>query len=70
MTFIYQYKKILYFNLQKNQNLHELLYIYIIYIYIYTKTNLLNSRAYPLQELFFLVDKENSNIIFIYLKII
>ena len=53
MTFIYQYKKILYFNLQKNQNLHELLYIYIIYIYIYTKTNLVNSGAYPLQELFF-----------------
>ena len=32
MAFIYQYKKTLYFNLQKNQNLHELLYIYIIYI--------------------------------------
>ena len=47
MAFIYQYKKILYFNLQKNQNLHELLYIYIIYIY--TKTNLVNSGAYPLQ---------------------
>ena len=46
MAFIYQYKKILYFNLRKNQNLHELLYIY-------TKTNLLNSGAYPLQELFF-----------------
>ena len=55
MAFIYQYKKILYFNLQKNQNLHERLYIYIIYIYIYiyTKTNLLNSGAYLLQELFF-----------------
>ena len=29
MAFIYQYKKTLYFNLQKNKNLHELLYIYI-----------------------------------------
>ena len=71
MAFIYQYKKTLYFNLQKNQNLHELLYIYIIYIYIYTKTNLLELIRY--KNIFsqnWLVDKENSNIIFIYLKII
>ena len=32
MAFIYQYKKTLYFNSQKYQNLRELLYIYI-YIY-------------------------------------
>ena len=29
MAFIYQYKKTLYFNSQKYQNLRELLYIYI-----------------------------------------
>ena len=39
MAFIYQCKKMLYFNLQKNQNLHELLYIYIIYIYIQKLTS-------------------------------
>ena len=40
MAFIYQYKKTLYFNSQKYQNLRELLYIYI-YIYITFSTLLL-----------------------------